>query len=84
MPSGSYLQADVQCPFYLYDDGRKKIVCEGFADRCTIDVRWRFHAQQEQHMQVFCCRRYTYCEVYRMIMQAKYGEEEHNDERSDG
>ena len=30
MSGGSYLQADVQCPFYRFDD-RRRIVCEGAA-----------------------------------------------------
>lgn len=29
MPSGSYLQVYVQCPYYLDDDGKRRIHCEG-------------------------------------------------------
>ena len=36
MPSGSYKQADVQCPFYRYDDGRRRITCEGIVDGCSL------------------------------------------------
>ena len=75
MPSGSFTQSDVICPFYKYDDGRKKIVCEGFADRCSLDVRWEYHAYQEQHLQLFCCENYKNCEVYRMVMASKYDDE---------
>ena len=63
----------MQCPFYKYDDGRRKIVCEGFDDLCLVDVRWRFHAEQVKHMETFCCDRYPNCEVYRMAAQ-KYEE----------
>lgn len=76
MPSGSFIQADVNCPFYQYDDGRRKIVCEGFTDRCTVDLRWRYHVDQEHHMQVFCCGNFEKCEIYRMVMESKYNDDE--------
>ena len=64
MPGYSYIQADVKCPFYQYDDGRRKIICEGFTDRCAVDLRWRFHTEQVLHLQTFCCREYDFPHPY--------------------
>ena len=76
MPRGSYLQQEVICPFYTYDDGRRKIICEGFTDRCAVDLRWRFHTDQVLHLQTFCCKKYKKCEIYRMVMESKYYDDE--------
>ena len=76
MPGYSFIQADVKCPFYQYDDGQRKIICEGFTDRCTVDLRWRFHAEQVIHLQTFCCKCYEKCEIYRMVMESKYNDDE--------
>ena len=76
MPSGSFVQSDVLCPFYKYDDGRRKIACEGFTDRCVLDVRWKYHIEQDLHLQTFCCKAYEKCEIYRMVMESKYDDDE--------
>ena len=76
MPSGSFLQQEVVCPFYQWDDGKRKIICEGMYDRCSLDLRWRHHVEQERYMKIFCCEHYKKCEIYRMIYQCKYAEEE--------
>lgn len=75
MPSGSYWQQAVTCPFYKYDDGKKKIVCEGFRDENLVDVRWSVRQDFERHMELFCCRNCENCEIYRMIYEAKYDDE---------
>lgn len=72
MSSGSYKQQEVKCPFYQYDDGRKTIVCEGFADGCVIDLRWKTHVERYRHMDVFCCQHFKNCEIYRAVYEAKY------------
>ena len=36
MASGSFRQVDVQCPFFMSDDGRQCIVCEGFGDARSL------------------------------------------------
>lgn len=35
MPSG-YKKADVQCPFYKYDDGKRRITCEGITEDSSL------------------------------------------------
>lgn len=78
MPSGSYKgKADAQCPFYKFDDGQKRrIVCEGIVDKSTLALTYRHRCDYDTQLNVFCCEHYKKCEVYRMIMDAKYDDEE--------
>ena len=75
MPSGSYKQIEVKCPFYKYDDGKRRITCEGIIDDSSLALI--FHNKRDYEMQIdtFCCEHYTKCEVYRMLMD-KYDEED--------
>ncbi len=75
MPSGSFMQVFVRCPFYQFDDGKRRITCEGIIDNSTLVVDFRNKEDYETQMSVFCCEHYTCCEVYRMLME-KYQEEE--------
>ena len=74
MPSGSFKQADVQCPFYKYDDGWRRITCEGVMDDTSLAMI--FHRREDYNIQlsVFCCEHYKKCELYRMLMENKYEE----------
>ena len=76
MPSGSYNQVYVKCPFYKEDDGRLSIICEGFGDACYLKQRYHNKAQYATQISVFCCKNYQRCEVYRLLMKTKYDEEE--------
>ena len=74
MPSGSYKQADVQCPFYKYDDGKRRIFCEGLVgQREDSSLAVIYHNSRDYEIQIttFCCQHYRKCEVYRML-QSKY------------
>ena len=73
MPSGSFKQIDVQCPFYKYDK-MKRITCEGIIDDSNISLGFLNWRDYEIHLSAFCCEHYKKCEVYRMLMQ-KYEEE---------
>ena len=76
MSSGSYKQIEVQCPFYKYDDGKQRITCEGLVDNSSLALIYQKRRDYETQMSVFCCEHYKRCEVYRMLMTAKYDEEE--------
>lgn len=78
MPSGSYKgKADALCPFYRFDDGQKRrITCEGLVDRSTLALTFRQRADYDTQLGVFCCEHYKRCEIYRMLMEAKYDEED--------
>jgi hypothetical protein len=75
MPSGSYKQIEVQCPFYKYDDGKQRITCEGLVDNSSLALIYQKKGDYEAQINVFCCEHYKKCEVYRMLMESKYDEE---------
>lgn len=68
MSSGSYRQAYVICPFYKYDDGKRRITCEGLLKDDSI-IALIYHKKQDFDTQVdvFCCKHFTKCEVFRML-----------------
>lgn len=74
MPSGSFRQIDVQCPFYKHDDGKRRITCEGLVDRSSLSLTYLSKKDYEIQIETFCCEHYKKCEVYRMLME-KYEEE---------
>lgn len=73
MPSG-YKKADVQCPFYKYDDGKRRITCEGIIADSSLALIYHNKKDYETQITAFCCERYKKCEVYRLLMD-KYDEE---------
>lgn len=75
MASGSYRQVHVRCPFYRSDDGRRRIICEGITDGCSLSVTYQRKADYEMQMKTFCCEHYKKCEIYR-ILKEKYDEED--------
>ena len=75
MPSGSYKQVYVQCPFYKHDDGRRSITCEGLIDKSKIILSYITRRNYETQILTFCCEHYKKCEIYRMLMESKYEEE---------
>jgi hypothetical protein len=32
--------------------------------------------EQELHLQTFCCKAYEKCEIYRMVMESKYSDDD--------
>ena len=74
MSSGSYRQADVRCPFYKFDDGAKRITCEGLIDESSLALIYRRKRDYEAQIMNFCCEHYGNCEIYRMLMD-KYEED---------
>ena len=73
MPSGSYIQVFVRCPFYKYDDVKKRITCEGLTDDSSLALIYHNKTDYEKQISIFCCRHYSKCELYRMLME-KYEE----------
>lgn len=75
MSSGSYRQVYVQCPFYKFDDGKRRITCEGLIEDSSVALIYHRKADYETQIETFCCEHYKKCEVYRMLMN-KYDQEE--------
>ena len=72
-PSGSFKQVEVKCPFYKYDDGRRRITCEGLVDKSSIALIYLTRGGYDQQIDSFCCERYQQCPLYKMLMK-KYEE----------
>ena len=68
MPSGSFKQIEVQCPFYKYDIP-KRITCEGFVDKSNISLGFLNWNDYEIHIKTFCSKHYQKCEICRMLME---------------
>ena len=74
MPSGSFMQAYVLCPFYKYDDGKRRITCEGIVEDSSLAITFRDKADFNTQVAIFCCKNYKNCEVFRML-EEKYKED---------
>ena len=72
MSTESYAQAYVNCPFYHRDDNRCQLTCEGILDGSTLCQNFRRKEDLQTQLRVFCCEYYKKCEIYRMLMEAKY------------
>ena len=63
---------EVVCPFYRRDDGSQRIVCEGFTEGSSLMQYYNRKADFRQQLELFCTDRCSCCEVYRMLLAAKY------------
>lgn len=52
--SGSWLQCYAKCPFYIKDDGRTKIVCEGHYPTSRSGYTFGSAAHMRSHFQHYC------------------------------
>ncbi len=57
--------ATIRCPFYRKSDRKKSVTCEGVTDTSRLILRFASRDELMRQMEVFCCGRYSYCEVYR-------------------
>lgn len=69
MSSGSFKQADVKCPFYKFDDGKRRITCEGIIEDSSLALIYHKKVDYETQIDVFCCEYYEKCEVYKLLME---------------
>ena len=69
MPTGSFLQVNVTCPFYISDDGKNRIICEGIVPDSRDHVSFRQSKSFRCQIEVYCCDQYTKCERYHPIME---------------
>lgn len=67
-------RAEVICPFYRYDDGSQRVVCEGLTDTSTLTQRFRGRKQMERFMEQYCFRDCVNCGIFRMLLAEKYAE----------
>ena len=70
MPSGSYKQSDVRCPFYRCDTNRPTAIqCEGVEDSNKISLQFGNLADKKEYMDRFCIKGYEYCRVFRAVYE---------------
>lgn len=73
-------EKNVLCPFYKKSKAYtphqelRHITCEGITDDCSVSVNFNSNIAREQHLKIYCCGNYTYCEIYRAVYGAKYEE----------
>ena len=63
---------DIKCPFFR-ELLKKGISCEGLTDDSIIKQWFNSAKGKELHAEIFCKRKYTNCEIYRML-EKKYDE----------
>ena len=51
----------VQCPYYICDDGKQTITCEGFIQGSSVIQRYKRIADRKQQMKLFCCKYFRNC-----------------------
>ena len=68
MPTGSRIQANVKCPFYISDTDRPYTVkCEGLENTKFINVEFSNRQQKKDYIDSKCSDRYRYCWIYRLL-----------------
>ena len=69
-------RCDAQCPFFRASvDGKKRIICEGIVDKSTLALTFNRKTDYDTQLGVFCCEYYKKCEIFNMIMNAKYDDD---------
>ena len=75
MASGSYRQVYVVCPYYVTDNGKNRIVCEGLTPGGQNQTFYQKRQDFALQMELFCCGDYWRCEIC-AALDAKYREDE--------
>ncbi len=65
-------RAEVVCPFYRFDDDSRRITCEGLVEGSVLVQQYSRRKDLKQQLEVFCQKECEHCEVFRMILAAKY------------
>ena len=66
-----------QCPFFgkiQRAGGAQKIVCESPVPGSSLSLYFRRKEAFEKQINIFCCEHYKKCEIYRMVAESKYEE----------
>lgn len=74
MSGGSYLQANILCPYYVSDDGAKSVRCEGLIQD-SITKQCFSRRDFRRHVEIYCSGQYWFCEQC-IALDQKYEREE--------
>ena len=66
MPSGTYKQVYVKCPFYQYDENMK-ITCEGVITNSSLRTIFHSPVEYNDYMKEYCSLRYNDCPIARLL-----------------
>lgn len=66
-------KTEARCPFFKAAL-RTRVTCEGPIDGALIMLVMHTRRQMDKQLRIFCCEHYEKCEIYRMVMAAKYEE----------
>lgn len=69
------MQVYVECPFYLTDNGKNRIICEGLLPGSQLQSYFRKRKDYRLQAEIFCCGSYKTCEIYDALSK-KYEEGE--------
>lgn len=64
----------VCCPFFTGHSAHE-LRCEGLVEKSYISQMFKRKSDRELHERIFCEARYQNCEICRMLMRDKYGED---------
>lgn len=70
-----FREAYIRCPFYR-NYTNDTVRCEGIMDGTAVALSFAEREDRCRHMDVFCQNKYKNCEIYRMVMDARYEEDE--------
>lgn len=74
MAGGTYIQAEVVCPFYVTDGNNRPYVrCEGIYDSTKLTTNFRNKKVKDEYMHRFCVSNYKDCKVCQLLSD-KYKE----------
>lgn len=65
------MMRDCKCPMMQEMRG-KTVMCEAPMDGANVILKFRSGRKMENHAEIYCKGNYRYCEIYRMVMAAKY------------
>ena len=67
----SYIQREIGCPYYLGDDGKTEVGCEGIAPGSTLRLRFAAPEEWKAWVEALCTRDWAKC-PYHEIAGLKY------------
>lgn len=62
------------CPFYINDNRKTRIYCEGLLDRTTFCHDFQNKKDYEAYMKQYCIGNSESCMLHQLLMQTKYSD----------
>lgn len=75
MPGAASLAKGVRCPFWIYTDGIKRIVCESSYESSCVGIFFADPAACRRYKRDVCGGQFEDCPLYQGLLATKYKEE---------